>query len=214
MDDFSISDESIDCALIELEKINKFLGGNRASIEGLKKIYGYSLPNQLNILDIGGGKSDIFFSLIKNNTNVKLINIDKNFRAAECSQRNNPLLTAVSADAFNLPVKDKSVDISHASLFCHHFNENELTNILAEMNRVSKKAIIINDLRRSLFALIGIRVLTKLFSKSEMVKNDAPLSVKKGFVKSEILSVLSKCGFKNFYISRVWAFRYLIIIYL
>ena len=72
--------------------------------------------------------------------------------------------------------------------------------------------MIINDLRRSVWALIGIKTLIYLFSKSTMVKNDAPLSVKRGFIKSELINLLEELKITNYKIKRKWAFRWLIVI--
>ncbi|MDP4117240.1 MAG: hypothetical protein Q8903_13975, partial [Bacteroidota bacterium] len=105
-------------------------------------------------------------------------------------------------------------DYVHASLFFHHFEENKISQILQSLSGVVKKAIIINDLRRSLPAYLGIRMLTLLFSKSNMVKNDAPLSVKRGFVKSDIIKFTKGLSFNKVIIKRRWAFRWMIIIYL
>jgi hypothetical protein len=53
--------------------------------------------------------------------------------------------------------------------------------------------------------------LTALFSKSYLVKNDAPLSVKRGFKKSELISLLKKAGFTDYSVKWSWAFRYKIV---
>ena len=45
-----------------------------------------------------------------------------------------------------------------------------------------------------------------------MVKNDAPLSVKRGFTKQEILKLLEDVGATNFVIKKKWAFRWMIVI--
>jgi hypothetical protein len=78
---------------------------------------------------------------------------------------------------------------------------------------VSKYGIIINDLHRSTLAYSGIKILTTLFSKSEFVKNDGSLSVKRGFKKKELIRILDELNF-NYKISYKWAFRWLVIIYL
>ncbi|MCH7973132.1 MAG: hypothetical protein IH949_04475 [Bacteroidetes bacterium] len=49
-------------------------------------------------------------------------------------------------------------------------------------------------------------------SKSSMVKNDAPLSVKKGFVKSELIDMFKNLKITNYKIKRKWAFRWLVVI--
>jgi len=209
MDDFSITDERIDNALTELKIINKFLGGNNTSRVGIKKL----VPrNNSTILDLGGGGSDNFNFLKSSST--KIYNIDLNIRACKFAKDSETKLNVICADALKLPVKAKQIDIAHVSLFFHHFSEKEIIKILNSLKKISKLGIVINDLRRSILAFMGIKILTSLFSKSNMVKNDGPLSVKKGFSKSELNNILNKCGFHEYKIYRKWAFRWLVIIYL
>lgn len=210
MDDFSIVDERIDAALKELEVINKYLGGNNISRTGIKKLL--SRTNNLRILDLGGGSSDNF-NYLKSKP-VKIFNIDLNPRACVFAKKNKKMLDVVCADALCLPLKPRKIEIAHASLFLHHFTESEIINLLNSIKQICTAGIVINDLRRSVLAFLGIKILTALFSKSEMVKNDGPLSVKRGFLKYELESILNKCGFAKYEIHRKWAFRWLVIIYL
>lgn len=208
MDDFSIQDERIDVALKELNIINKYLGGNSVSKKGLKI---FETKNEkVSILDVGSGGSD-FYNIIKTGyNNIFYVSVDLNKRACtyNLKQNNNP---TICGNAFSLPFNNNSFDFLHASLFLHHFNENEINLLLNEFVRISRKGIIINDLHRSIFALASISVLTKLFSKSEMVKHDAPLSVKRGFTKSELINIFKKLNC-DFSIKWNWAFRWMIII--
>jgi hypothetical protein len=128
-------------------------------------------------------------------------------------KENIPELEIVCGDAVHLPFKEKGFDIVHTSLFLHHFEEEEIKNLLAAFIESAKYGLIINDLRRSVFALAGIKILTSLFSRSEFVKNDGPLSVKKGFIKSELLKILSLLPINRFIIKRKWAFRWLVVIF-
>jgi hypothetical protein len=50
-----------------------------------------------------------------------------------------------------------------------------------------------------------------VLSNSAYVKNDAPLSVWRGFKKKEWESILQSAGYQNSKINWVWAFRHLII---
>jgi hypothetical protein len=45
-----------------------------------------------------------------------------------------------------------------------------------------------------------------------MVKNDAPLSVKRGFLKSEMIEILSSVKYSSFILKWLWAFRWLVVI--
>jgi SAM-dependent methyltransferase len=211
MDDISINDERIDIALKELQIINKYLGGKSVTRKGLKKLHArIASKNKIKILDVGGGASDTLLSL--NNTSYKIFSVDLNKRVTKYLKKNSNGVEIVCGDAFNLPFKFR-FDVSHLSLFLHHFNEEEIKNILSGLSEISKYGVIINDLHRSILAYLGIKILTMLFSKSELVKNDGPLSVKRGFVKNELIKILDDLNFE-YELSYNWAFRWLAVIYL
>jgi len=210
MDDFSIKDDRIDSALKELKVINKFLGGNSVSRKGIKL-----LNRDLNItsiLDIGAGASDILLGLKTVSNHLDIFSLDINPRACFFTSAKSPEIKTVCGDVRYLPFNNY-FDIIHASLFFHHFPEEEIIKLLSGLMRLCGKGIVINDLRRSIFAWLGISILTSLFSKSEMVKNDGPLSVKRGFIKSDLIMILDKVAPGKYIIRKNWAFRWMIVIY-
>ena len=75
----------------------------------------------------------------------------------------------------------------------------------------ARKGIVINDLHRHWFAYHSIKVLTRFFSKSKMVRNDAAVSVKRSFRKNEIAKILFKSGIHGFDLSWHWAFRWKVV---
>ncbi len=211
MDDFSIVDERIDSALTELSIINKYLGGRTVSESGIKKIaMKKNASFGLKILDIGAGGSDSLLNI--KNHHLKIFGLDINSRVCKYLFKQNNT-AVVCADALNLPFKQKYFDICHASLFMHHLSEVQIKLLIKNLQSLCNYGIVINDLRRSVFALIGIWFLTKLFSKNQLVKNDAPLSVKRGFVKKELIEILEELKIFNYEIKKKWAFRWLVIIY-
>lgn len=208
MDDFSIRDKRIDIALNELKIINKYLGGISTTKSALK-FFINSKNDKFKILDIGSGTSDNLIAAKKHYPNLQILSIDKNLHTLSISEKS---LIKVNSDAFHLPVKKESCNIIHTALFLHHFTEEQIQKLLKEFLRIAKDGIIINDLQRSFFALLGIKILTIIFSKSEIIKWDAPISVKRGFNKSEIISFLRNTGLRDFIIRRKWAFRWMIVI--
>jgi hypothetical protein len=58
-----------------------------------------------------------------------------------------------------------------------------------------------------------IRLLTSLFSKSYLVRHDAPLSVLRGFKKTELETLLEEAGISKYTIQWKWAFRWLVIVH-
>jgi len=212
MDDFSIQDERIDSVLRELRLINYFLGGNAGSKHGVSKLISSLYKRKIYLLDAGSGSSDILEDFKRKHKSIQLISLDRNKRVCNFIKKNSNLKPmVVCADVFSLPFKDKSLDIIHTSLFLHHFDNGGLKSILKKFTDAAKHGLVVNDLRRSLFAFIAIKILTTVFSRSELVKSDAPMSVRKGFVKSELLDLMKLMNFSKFEIGRKWAFRWLII---
>ena len=214
MDDFSIVDQRIDEALNELKLINKYLGGFSTSYSGLKYFRKKEGTYTLKILDIGSGSGDVLESMRSKETEIKIFYLDKNKRACAIINANHSEVNTnpINGDVIHLPLKHNSIDIVHTSLFLHHFSENEITNILTSSLIIAKRGIIINDLRRSVIALAAIKLLLIFFSKSTFVKNDAPLSIKKGFIKSDLTTILNNLNIRNYLIKRKWAFRWLVVI--
>ncbi len=105
----------------------------------------------------------------------------------------------------------KKIDIIHACLFCHHLTENEILTLIRFAVQ-NKSILVINDLERNRLAYYSIKVLTYFFSKSYLVKNDAPLSVLRGFKKKEWISILEKSVAVHYSVKNKWAFRHLIIV--
>ncbi len=212
MDDFSITDTRINAALTELEIINKYLGGRSTSKKGFEiilKVIGQN--NKISILDVGSGGSDNF-KFNSNGTTICLTSLDINKRVCRYVKENSSDVNIICGNTFSLPFKESSFDIVHVSLFLHHFDEGEINKLMQSFMKITRYGIIVNDLHRSIFAYAGIKLLTFLFSKSEMVKNDGPLSVKRGFVKNELEEILSEVKSSSLTIQYRWAFRWLAVI--
>ena len=210
LDDFSIQDERIDTALKELKIINSLLGGNRISFKGIK-IFN-TTEKAVTILDVGAGASDILLRIKRKYNNLNIFCMDKNQRACIYLKNHSPDVWVICGDVLNLPF-DTPLDIIHASLFFHHFNEEEIKRIIISLLKLCTKGIVINDLRRSIFAWLGIKILTLLFSRSREVQYDGPLSVKRGFIKKDWTDILNSVSHNRYEIKRRWAFRWLIVIH-
>jgi SAM-dependent methyltransferase len=201
----------------ELNVINTLLGGHSISISGLEKIAGQrERPKPLLICEIGCGGGDNLAALDKwckqKNIAASFIGIDIKKECVDFAVQQYPLLSAtwVEGDYRNVFFERKP-DIIFCSLFCHHFNEDEIKEMLQWMKVNATAGFFINDLHRHILAYCSISLLTKIFSKSYLVKNDAPLSVKRGFTKAEWQMIFRKAGIDKFSLQWKWAFRHLII---
>jgi SAM-dependent methyltransferase len=200
----------------ELDVINHKLGGHSITLKGFRRLMDSCRSKQIiQIVEIGCGGGDNL-RIIKNYANengidVKLTGVDIN---PDCisfakAHNNNTEIDFICEDYKNFYPVEKP-DMIFNSLFCHHFADEELVGILQWMKINSTAGFFINDLHRHPVAYYSIKFLTKLFSKSRLVKNDAPLSVLRGFVKKDWEQILKQAGIKDFKIEWCWAFRWLI----
>ena len=204
--------------LKELEIINKFLGGHTISLKGLKEIV-KDRAKKYCIIDIGCGGGDSLKAISKwsslNGIKIQLTGIDLKQDCIKYAQDNCAGYDEIylRCDDFrNAFAEHDLINVVHASLFCHHFTEKEIVAFI-KLCSINGATFLINDLERTSIAYHSIKLLTKLFSKSSLVKNDAPLSVLRGFKKSEWIIMLKQAGIKKYSVKNCWAFRHLVIAY-
>ncbi|NJN41363.1 MAG: hypothetical protein HC811_03110 [Flammeovirgaceae bacterium] len=109
-------------------------------------------------------------------------------------------------------VSTKKIDCRTGYTFSPSFTNDQLVNIFKRLKQQARIGIVVNDLHRHALAYYSIMWITRLFSKSEMVKIDAPLSVLRGFRRSEIISILNQAEITNYTLRWKWAFRWQLII--
>ncbi|MEO5943051.1 MAG: methyltransferase domain-containing protein [Ferruginibacter sp.] len=196
----------------ELNSINTLLGGHKITIQGIKA---FAKDKNLSVCEIGCGGGDNLNAIYKwaagKNFQINFTGIDIKKECIDFAKEQYPKLNAewIASDYAKADVKDPEIIFS--SLFCHHFTEEELIQMLQWMRQNCRKGFFINDLHRNTIAYYSIKWLTGIFSKSYLVKNDAPLSVARGFTKAEWQNIFEKAGIKNYSIKWQWAFRHLII---
>ncbi|MFZ4612494.1 MAG: methyltransferase domain-containing protein [Bacteroidia bacterium] len=202
--------------LRELDVINALLGGYKMTFDALKKVL--KKDTQYTIVDIGCGAGDTLKRIYNWNKNQKfnlnLFGIDLKQTCVNyaLNVNSNSQLNFICDDYKNIYKHLSKVDVIHACLFCHHLTNEEIVELI-KFAQKNKSTLIINDLERNAFAHYSIKLLTKLFSKSYLVKNDAPLSVLRGFKKTEWKDIIQQSGAKNFSVKYKWAFRHEVIIY-
>lgn len=203
--------------LKELDTINSQLGGYNASLSGLADIL-KTKKTVSTVLDIGfgGGDSIKQLSRFADNINEKLFfyGVDLKSDCIKYAEDNLYLVDnkeLICDDYRNISTDLlQQIDVIHCSLFLHHLTDEEIISLF-QFGKANQCIILVNDLHRHWLAYYSIKFLTALFSKSYLVKNDAPLSVKRGFKKSELISLLQKAGFTDYSVKWSWAFRYKII---
>ena len=215
MDDLNFSGEELNQTLRELKTINRWLGGNYVTTSGLAKIFKSYPQDSYTVADIGCGGGDMIRVMddwAKNQKKeVNFTGIDANRNIIDLAAVRLADLPEVAwkvQNVFEAEFSKEKVDISTCTLFTHHFTDSELVGLLTSLKAKSRLGIVINDLHRHWFAYYSIKLLTRLFSKSEMVRNDACLSVLRSFSSTDWKRILAKAGIDDYTISWNWAFRW------
>ncbi|MHB1179173.1 MAG: methyltransferase domain-containing protein [Daejeonella sp.] len=216
MDDFSLGHEIIDPIMDELEVVNKLLGGYHVFFNALEKM---QLEDGISICDWGCGGGDSLRRIAvwarKRKLNIKLIGADATDSAIAYAREKSagyPEISYILADVMSGEMHPNQFDIVISSLFTHHFKDQEWIRLIQKMNSCATYAVIINDLHRHWLAYYSIGILTSVFSRSVMVKNDSKVSVLRSFRRNELERMLQQANCKKYTIKWMWAFRWQIII--
>jgi len=216
MDDLDASGEVIHQTLKELEVINRLLGGNYVTTNGLAKLLKSKAPKQpLVIADLGCGGGDIMKLIStwakKKGLNVEIVGFDANphiidYAAENCKGFDN--IRFEVQDIFSDKFKSRQFDIICCTLFTHHFTDQKLVDIFHQFKQQARLGTVINDLHRHWFAYYAIKLLTQVFSKSPMVQYDAPLSVARAFRRKDMGEIMKNAGISGYQLKWMWAFRW------
>ena len=218
MDDFTMEGALFRDTLDKLEIINRFLGGNSVTINGLKNLLKNQSKNKtITIVDLGCGNGDILRDVAKfgrkNNYSFKLIGIDANLAAIEYAKELSKEYSELSfktIDILSEDFKKQSYDVVLCTLFLHHFKNEELISFLKTTTNKATIGVVVNDLHRHklayyLFKLIGF------FIKNKMVRQDGLTSVLRAFKRKDLENIAKEIKV-HFSIQWKWAFRYLWIL--
>lgn len=216
MDDLECSGEIVHKTLHEIEFINRWLGGNSITLNAVQRVL---LKNKskdiVHIADLGCGGGGMLVEIAKLarklDVKVKLLGFDANpniIEYARADNRERSNIEFLCMDIFSQEFQSMKFDIVICTLVAHHFSNDQLSLLFSNLRSQANLAVIINDLERNPFAYYSIKILTKFFSQSSMVKYDAPLSVLRGFKREELQMILKKAQIRQYSISWRWAFRW------
>ncbi|MCC5928943.1 MAG: methyltransferase domain-containing protein [Cyclobacteriaceae bacterium] len=222
MDDLQCRGEVVEQTLRELDFINRWLGGNQVTLSGLsfllqnKKVS--KTYKKIRLTDIGCGGGDMLKCIhywgLTNGIQFELVGIDANPHIVNYAKKNCAAYNNINFECIDIQsdeFQNREFDIIISSLFFHHFHENELISFLRKLESKVSIGLIINDLHRHWLAYYSIKWITGIFSKSKMVRYDAPLSVLRGFNKTELEHIMKNARYHIAMLKWKWAFRWLMV---
>jgi SAM-dependent methyltransferase len=198
LDDPSADDATVVACLDDVARINRLLGGARAALARLDGWFRAARPGgPRTLLDVGTGIGDIPAAAARlarrRGLDLRLLGVERHGAAAMEAHRRHGLAACV-ADGFLLPLRDRSVDYVLCSQLLHHFGADAAVRLLAELDRVARRGVVVADLRRSVLAAGGIYLASFPLRCHPVTRRDAVISVFRGFTAAELGTLCVTAG--------------------
>jgi ubiquinone/menaquinone biosynthesis C-methylase UbiE len=204
--------EEYEGCIIELQRVNRWLGDTRALENSLIAAVRQNPQTAFSVIDVGAGSGELLRTVAAwanaNKRTASLVGIELNRRSAEAIIENSPPeISSVQADVFNLPFADNSFDYAICSLFTHHFADADVVFILRELARVARERIFVIDLHRHPIAYYFYTTIGHLFLRNRLIREDGALSILRSFTPRELFSLAEHAGLNNARVERSFPYR-------
>ena len=159
---------------------------------------------QLRVLDLATGSGDIPRLVINY---ARKIGATLTVDAIDQQSSTLEIARGLSADCPEIDFKqgdalffgeDGQYDIVLCSLALHHFGEAAAVRLLERCRHLSRRFVLVSDLRRSWLTSMGTYLLTAFIFREPMTRNDARLSAARAFSFWELRSLAQRAGWRKF----------------
>jgi len=178
----------VETSLRDLCRINRWFGGVGTTRRLIERVASATGNKSFSVLEVAAG-----FGEVSKTAGRQLAAKGLTLDVTDLDRVHTHLLRgnrAVVADALALPFQDGSFDLVSCSLFAHHLEPAELARFSAEALRVSRCAVLINDLIRHPLHL-ALVYAGFLLMRSHVSRVDGVASVRRAYTPEEIKRILS-----------------------
>lgn len=204
LDKGSYTPEEYEGCLVELRRINEWLGDANALHDSLLREVDRLQLLSFSVLDVGAGSGELLRVAAKwaraQKRAARLVGLELNQRSARAireQSRDFPEISSLRADGFRLPFRDGSFDFAIQSLTLHHFDDEHAVRILREMARVAARGIFVIDLHRDPVAYFFYTTIGRLFLHNRLIREDGALSILKSWKAEELEDLGRRAGMNN-----------------
>jgi len=196
--------EEYEGCLVELRRVNEWLGDARALQGTLFAELERAGRPSFSVLDVGAGSGELLRVTAKwardRNCRARLVGLELNERSAKAildESADFPEISSVRADGLRLPFSDRAFDYAIQSLTLHHFDDDGAVKIIREMARVAARGIFVIDLHRNPVAYYFYKTVGRLFLHNRLIREDGALSILKSFKPEEMEEIGKQAGLAN-----------------
>jgi ubiquinone/menaquinone biosynthesis C-methylase UbiE len=202
----------VETSLRDLCRINRWFGGVSTTRKLIERISAATGKKHFCVLEVAAGFGEVpraaASQLSHQGITLEITDLDRIPNHLRHDHR------ALVADALALPFRDSTFDLVSCSLFAHHLKPAELKRFGDEACRVSRCAVVINDLIRHPLHLALVYAGFPLM-RSHISRNDGVASVRRAYTPDEMREMLSSCQkpAPRIEISRHYLFRMGVIVW-
>ena len=206
--------EEYEGCLVELRRINAWLGDTRALSQTLWAEVEQLDLSRFSVLDVGAGSGELLRAAAgwakQSNRTGKFVGVELNARSARAiadESRQFVNINAVRADGFHLPFADNSFDYVICSLITHHFTDAAVVAFLKELSRTARRSIFVIDLYRNPLAYYLYSTVGRLFLYNRLIREDGALSILRSFTPDELERLGQTAGLKDIKVTEMFPAR-------
>jgi ubiquinone/menaquinone biosynthesis C-methylase UbiE len=197
-------------SLRDLVRINRWFGGVSTTQKLIKRVAAETGKKHFSLLEVAAGFGEVpraaAKKLARDGITLDITDLDRSPSHLQRGHR------ALAADALALPFRDQSFDLVGCSLFAHHLEPDELARFAGEALRVSRCAVLINDLVRHPLHLALVYAGFPLM-RSYVSRFDGVASVRRSYVPEEMLEILANGSERRIETFRHYLFRMGVILW-
>ena len=187
--------------LRNLRQLNRYFGSYRLIERFLRRWI--SPGSSMRILDLATGSGDIPRLVVdyakRVGANVKIDAVDQQPATIAIARQLSRAYPEIKFFEDNvLTFAAEPYDIVLCSLALHHFTEPDAVALLRHCRELSRKYVLVADLRRGFLATAGVFLLTALIFREPMTRIDARLSAERAFSFGEFRALAVAAGWQNF----------------
>ena len=196
----------IEGSLRDLRSFNQRLGGVATTRNLIHSVARRTGRGAFSLLEVAAGTGFVptqaSQALRRSGVNLKITLLDR----ASTHLPKNGAASKLVADALTVPFSDSAFDLVSCSLFLHHLSPEEVVEFARESLRVSRIAVLVNDLVRHPLHLALAYVGVPIY-RSRITRNDAPASVKQAYRVEEMSEFFLRAGAAKVEAQRHFLFR-------
>jgi 2-polyprenyl-3-methyl-5-hydroxy-6-metoxy-1,4-benzoquinol methylase len=188
--------------LERLRQLNRWFGSHRLVLNFMRR---WIKPHtRTRIVDLATGSGDIP-RLIANyargiRAQVEIEALDRQSATLEIARKLSSSYPEISYREANILEWNsvEAYDIALCTLALHHFSDEDAVRVLRQCHQLSRRFVLVSDLRGGVFLRTGVYLLTAMIFREPMTRHDARLSAVRAFSFSEMRNLALRAGWEHF----------------